>query len=350
MGLTSLRRIGLAVLLLALVACTDGDDDAASSTTTTTEAPTTTEPAGPPDPDVSDAPTAAEGPHGGSRYLAYVRAVGDEAAQVVVADLARGTTRVVATTTRAGAGEPAVSPTGRVAWVAGEGAAARLVIDGPYRPVEVADPTAGCPQWLPGGDLVATVEADGGTLVRVEPTTGAVAPLPVDLGGAVCAAPAGPDHVVFPRAIGESYGPGGSEIVRAALDGSTSEVVGHVPGLCYANEIRATAGGDRIAAGVLCEPDRSGAGIWVGSLDDDLAPLVAENPPGTTTPDGSQYWSPTWSADGSAIAYQRSDQTGPRSASGHIWLADGTDGRTALVTRTEAWQPSLSPPTGGGWD
>ncbi|HEV7723387.1 MAG TPA: hypothetical protein VGO60_19010 [Iamia sp.] len=376
MGLTR-RRALLAVaapLLLLVAACTgDESDDAAprtgegvneSTTTdddaTTTEVPdasgdeptTTGPPAEGPAPTAPglDAPIVAPGPIGGSRFVARVEPDPDPegGGRLVVEDRETRTERVVADRRDATPSYPQVSADGQVvAWSesTGDSDATNLVIrTGGALDVRADAPNAGCARWMADGRLLATVFTGGDTghLVLVSPADGSVEDLPIELEDAVCAAPAGADHVVVPVVVGEPFGPGGYDLVRYSLDGRHGEQVGHLPGGCSTNAIATDPAGTRAAVSLYCD-DTSRNAIWVVDLDGGARPLVAENEIGAEFAASAQYWDPAWSADGTVIAYQRSEP-GPddeRNIS-HIWLVTVATGATALLGEQAAFAPGLS--------
>lgn len=293
MGLTRRRALAAAVALLLLTgaACTDDGDETAESTTTTT----TTVPPG----------------LGGSRFLAHVEP-GETIDRIVREDLVEDAT-ATAQHLFEHIDDVAVSPSGALAWTEllpdSDITQVRFTLDVDAFPTASSAPDAGCPAWLPDGRLVVTWTHDDGTVAvaEVDPQTGITEDL-FPLAEAVCVEPAGPDHLVVARAVGEPYGPGGAEVVRMRTDGSGEEVVGHIPPYCHANDVAVSPDGQQLAAGVYCGPEALDAiGLYTGTLDDDLAPRVAEGPDGGDPATRFQYWHPSWSADGALIAYHRTD-------------------------------------------
>jgi hypothetical protein len=351
MGLTrrgALAAVGTALLLLAASACTGDESD---HTAPRTDEGAATE---------SSSTTEADGGDliGGSRYLAYSRlSAARDHDQLVVEDLLHGTEEVVTTTDMPTyIGTVAVSAEGAIAWAQtlenGETLGVTIRSSPTGAPVRVDAEEADCPHWIDDGTLLVTTFPDSGdpALAVVEPSTGASEVLPVELGGAVCAVPAGADQVVFPRPVGRrTYGSGGAEIIRISLDGTGEEVVGHIPSYCWANDLAVSPDGSALAAGVYCGPEVTADeyGLYVGTMGDDLTPLVAENGHGDAREDAFQYWGPTWSADGTVVGYYRTE---PRSRTRlpHIWVADPTGGRP--IEHSAGGSPALSPPEGSGRD
>jgi hypothetical protein len=215
-------------------------------------------------------------------------------------------------------------------------------------PVVIAGEDVACPRWRADGSLMVTVvhSESSGSLAVADIETGETGdPLPVRLGLPVCASPAGPDAVVFVRPVGETYGAGGAEVIRADTHDRSERVVGHIPPYCWANDLDASPDGSALAAGVLCGPEVSAEqnALYVGSMRDDLAPLVADNTADTAYGQTFQYWRPSWSADGSAIAFHRIDPARPSGnrASVEIYDASGdeADPRHGLSS------PALSGPS-----
>jgi hypothetical protein len=327
------RAATLALLLLTGAACTDDGRDEAAPAETTSTAPTTT-----------TSPT-----FGGSRYLAHIESgVGDD--RIVREDLADGTTATPQNLFDE-LDDVAVSPSGALAWTEilpqTDVTHVRFALTVDAFSTASSAPDAGCPAWLADGRLVVTWIHDDGTvaLAEVDTQTGITEDL-FPLAEAVCVQPAGPDHLVYPRAVGESsYGPGGAEVVRVRTDGSDEEVVGHVPPYCYANDLATSPDGRQLAAGVFCGAEAlDDIGLYVGSLDDDLAPLVAEGPDGGLRDHRFQYWHPSWSADGTVIAYFRTDGGATPSRIFTVAAAGGNPEPRGPGGRTT---PSFSGPGGG---
>ena len=208
------------------------------------------------------------------------------------------------------------------------------------------------PALAPDGSLLITVvfTKTTGALALIDPDTGTIErELPVDIGLPVCASPAGPDHVVFPRPVGaEPYGPGGAEIIRAAVDGTDESVVGHIPAYCWANDVGASAEGASLAAGVYCgtrdrrsqqRPLRGFDGRrpqrpwWPRTL---LAPVEM-----TPFNIGTRRGRP----DGTQVAYHRFDPALPEAGS-VIFTVAVDDGIPQARSGPHHFGPSFSP-TGG---
>lgn len=341
------RRALLAVVLLVLAgaACTsDTSDDAAPRTGegSATDPPTTTE---------------ADGGDllGGSRYLAYVRRTDEGGDELVRRDLRTGQERPVRSHDPGATvfSDVAVSPTGALAWgltTAGrESGGVQLLPAIEDTPVHVAGFDVDCPQWRVDGVLSYTTTQDDRTRVIVaDGETGEyLGAVPYDLPDHDCGALSGADDVLFARSVGdEPYAPAGAEIVTVAVDGSQEEVVGHVAGPCWPMFLAGSSDGSHLAATVYCAPGEGPDrwGVYVGTMGDDLRPLVAENEPDADPETAYQYGSPSWSADGSVLVYSRSETVDGQRQS-RIFSVEPAGGDPIELVPASAYSGSLSGPS-----
>lgn len=342
MGLRPRRALLAVVLVLAGAACTS--DESGDAAPRTGEGSAT-------DPPTTGASTGDETGDllGGSRYLALNDHDDEGLNRIVRRDLVAGTEEVVRDPTSRTFTAITVDAAGAVAWAEWDDGQDPAVFvrsaDGPL--VEVDDDRAGCPRWLPDGRLLVTLGDEDPELAAVAPDTGAVDEVfAVDLGAMpVCPAPAGQDQVIFPRAIGEPYGPEGSQVVRSGVDGSDQEVVGTVPGGCWPLDVAASVDGEQVAAGVICEDARL-TGLYLGSMADDLHLAFGRNEdPDPTHAEVEVH--PAWSGDGTLVAFDRGDQTGDRTRP-TLWTVTSPGGDASELEPSPSAIPALSPPPQGG--
>ncbi|HEX7134953.1 MAG TPA: hypothetical protein VF228_20430 [Iamia sp.] len=333
-----------ALLLLGAAACGGDDDDRATAAATTT-GPTTTTSTTPPTTTSTTTtlpPVDATVGIGGSAYLGRIVPGADGQARVEVVDLVTGEVRVVTTTDPAlRPGDLAVSPDGeRVAW--SEGDEGDVHVGGlPDQPAVVVDVAAGCPHWLPDGDLLVTVADAAGGVAVVDPATGVSERLPYRFGQMACGMPVGSDEIGFLRREGTDMTTGGAEIVRAPLDprDGPSEVVARIPDGCEAFGLGVDPAGERFAVSVTCTDDPGRSGLWVTDANGELAPLVTEGSTGSRC----EYSAPAWSAAGTAVAYHRVELVGDDRGTPRVWVAQVADGTTAPHAEgTWAAWPDLS--------
>lgn len=339
--MTRARPLLVALAVLAgTAACTsaDGDDDSTASTTTESSSPSTT------------GDTAGD-ELGGSRYLVVNTFDDERSNQLVLRDLPAGTEEVVVSHPDHTYTGVDVDAAGTVAWREERDGDGRVVVRRRGgEPVVVEDVRAACPRFLADGRLLVLLDdGDASEVAVADPATGAVDEvLPVGIGTPSCPAPAGPDHVVFPRPLGaEPYGPEGAVVVRMRLDGSDEEVVGSVAGGCWPLDVSADVAGEQLAAGVVCEDARL-TGLYRGTMADDLRLVHGEN----DDPDPAQALvatHPAWSGDGTVLAFDRTDQSGPRPATS-LWLLTPTDDEVQVLEDDGALAAFSPPEDGDGRD